>query len=413
MVDEVVVAERIASIASALRERSAEFAVDLIRVYEQEIPQLLRDDERMISLLASSVQQNIETAMEVFQHGIEPTRVEAPLAAIEYARRLAQRGTPVVELIRAYHVGQTAVLDHALAEATRMVSDPQLLGAMVRSVFNVTYSVIDRVTQQVVSAYGEERDRWLANQSAVRAARVRVLLSDDNADVDASEAALGYRLRRTHLGMVAWHAENSSSGSALAELEALAGTLATGAGKPLFVPCDESNAWVWLPVPDATVAGEQFAQRARAASERGVRIAFGEPAHGVTGFRRTHRQALQVQALGEAAGPHAERVMAFGQVGSLALMASDLESAKAWVRDTLGRLAVDDETHSRLRETLLVFLSTGGSYTAAAARLGMHKNSVQYRVRKAEEALVRPVADNRLEVELALTLCRWLGSAVL
>jgi DNA-binding PucR family transcriptional regulator len=43
----------------------------------------------------------------------------------------------------------------------------------------------------------------------------------------------------------------------------------------------------------------------------------------------------------------------------------------------------------------------------------LHKNSVQYRIRRAEESLGRPVGDHRHDVELALQASRWLGSSVL
>ena len=43
----------------------------------------------------------------------------------------------------------------------------------------------------------------------------------------------------------------------------------------------------------------------------------------------------------------------------------------------------------------------------------LHKNTVQYRVRKAEECLGRPVMQDRLHVELALLASQWLGAAVL
>jgi hypothetical protein len=43
----------------------------------------------------------------------------------------------------------------------------------------------------------------------------------------------------------------------------------------------------------------------------------------------------------------------------------------------------------------------------------LHKNTVQYRIRKAEESLGRPVGANRHNVELALQASRWLGSSVL
>ena len=56
----------------------------------------------------------------------------------------------------------------------------------------------------------------------------------------------------------------------------------------------------------------------------------------------------------------------------------------------LGPLADDDDQHARLRDALRVFLQENGSYKATAERLILHKNSVQYRVRNAEEAPAIP-----------------------
>jgi hypothetical protein len=39
----------------------------------------------------------------------------------------------------------------------------------------------------------------------------------------------------------------------------------------------------------------------------------------------------------------------------------------------------------------------------------LHKNTVQYRIRKAEESLGRPVGEHQHDVELALRTSRWLA----
>lgn len=431
MVDDTVVAECTAQLAAELGARTDELTAELIGVYDRELPQLVHDDQQVVSLLAASLYQNIDTCLRIFQHNIDPSRVEAPAAAMEYARRLAQRGTPVIDLIRAYQLGQTTILDYAMAVGTKNIADPELLGAMGRRAMSVTFAFIDRVTQQVVAAYEEERDRWLLNRNAVRSARVKALLDEHEAvDADDVEAALGYRLHGTHVGMIAWRSGGRTPAEALPGLETMAIELAQQLGcahRPLFVPVDESSAWVWLPMPedltatDPDTTSEQkepkqaptLLDRARAVSAPEMRLAFGEPCAGVAGFRHTHRQARRVQLLALAAGETAERVLAFRDVGAIALLAGDLESARSWVSDTLGALAGAGKQVARLRETLRVFLAAGSSYTAAAARLTMHKNSVQYRVHKAEELLGRPVADNRLDVELALHVCHWLGAAVL
>ena len=46
------------------------------------------------------------------------------------------------------------------------------------------------------------------------------------------------------------------------------------------------------------------------------------------------------------------------------------------------------------------------SFTAAAPVLHLHTNTVKYRVRKAVERRGRPLEEDRLDVEIALLLCR-------
>ena len=97
----------------------------------------------------------------------------------------------------------------------------------------------------------------------------------------------------------------------------------------------------------------------------------------------------------------------------MAMMLGSPDLLRAWVLSTLAGLAADDEHHARLRGTLLVFLQSGGSYKTTAERLMLHKNTVQYRIRKAKESLGRPIGENRHDVELALRASHWLGSSVL
>ncbi|MDQ3155108.1 MAG: helix-turn-helix domain-containing protein [Actinomycetota bacterium] len=55
----------------------------------------------------------------------------------------------------------------------------------------------------------------------------------------------------------------------------------------------------------------------------------------------------------------------------------------------------------------------GLSYTVSADRLSLHRNSVKYRIVKAAEERGRPFDGDRLDVELALQVCHFLGSAVM
>jgi DNA-binding PucR family transcriptional regulator len=215
--------------------------------------------------------------------------------------------------------------------------------------------------------------------------------------------------------VVGWVVEPLPGGTGLTRLDRLATAAAGTLGcptRPLFVPQDETMAWIWLPLGGQSRIAPQRLAEAFDNGDTGTRLAIGEPASGVDGFRGTLRQALRTRDLALVADP-GTRVTTFTEVGSVALLCADLAATRTWVRDTLADLVIDDEPHARLRETLQVFLSTGASYTATAERMTLHKNSVQYRVRKAEEALRAPIQDRRADLELALRACQYLGRAML
>jgi hypothetical protein len=408
------VSERILEVSAALTPRTAEMSADIYRLIVREIPQL-RSDRRVLTLLEASVGENVATVLHVLQHGIELDNVHAPAAAQEYARRLAQRGVAIAALLRAYRIGSARFQDWCLAELGRRADDASVIIAAGLRIAGTTADYIDRVSEEVVSAYESEKENWLRNRSVARAARVRALLTGEQADVEASEAILGYRLRQCHVGVVCWAAA-MAGGEALARLEQATAAVAARAGcagRPVFLPQDESSAWAWLPLGarDSFAAGP--ASAGSAGGDAGVRFAFGAAAPGVSGFRRTHQQALSAHAVALAAGPSGQLVTSFGEVAPLALMSGSIELLRAWVIETLGPLADDDDHHARLRDTLHVFLAEQGSYKATAERLTVHKNTVQYRIRKAEECLGRPVGNDRLQVELALLASGWLGAAVL
>src|ERR1700733_10602521 len=97
-------AESAAAVCAALDPRAAEMSADIYGLIVREIPQL-RGDERVLTLLESSVAENVTTVLHVLQHVIDLEKVRAPTAAEEYARRLAQRRVPIAALLRAYRIG--------------------------------------------------------------------------------------------------------------------------------------------------------------------------------------------------------------------------------------------------------------------------------------------------------------------
>jgi len=407
------VAQTASEVSGALTPRTAEISADIYDLLVRQIPQL-RSDHRVLTLLEASVGENVATLLHVIQHDISTEAVHAPAAAREYARRLAQRGVPIAALLRAYRIGAARFQYWCLEELGRSTDNAPVISAAGLRIADLTAAYIDQVSEEVVSAYEAEKENWLRNLSAARAARVRALLGSARVDLDSSEAILGYRLRQHHVGVVCWAGE--ADDGVLARLERVTAGVARRAGcegRPIFLPQDESSAWAWLPLGAENVFPLQVASTCPAGKETGIRFALGAVGSGVSGFRRTHQQALGAHAVALAAGPSGPVMTSFADVAPLALMSGSIELVRAWVAETLRSLADDDDHSSVLRDTLRVFLQEGGSFKATAERLTLHKNTVQYRVRKAEQGLGRPVGEDRLQVELALLASQWLGAAVL
>jgi DNA-binding PucR family transcriptional regulator len=407
------VERELSDVSAAVGARQGELTHEIWRRITASMPEL-RSDDTIEKLLRSSVAENVMTVLHALEHGTEIDNVDAPAAAHEYVRRLAQRDISIIALARTYRIGHAQFLATCVEEVAARSYDGAVTAAVVARIVAVSFDYIDRVVEQVIETYQRERDQWLLARAAGHAARVRALLADGATDVDVAESALGYRLRRMHLGVVAWLSGEPGGMHALTRLEqvgAQAARALEARGRPLFVPRDEALAWIWLPLASDAEISREMLEVAFDDGIGSVRVAVGEPGVGLDGFRQSHDQAVRTYGLALVASPGA-RVTTFTEVGALALICADVDAARRWVTATLNDLAIDDEPHARLRETLLTYLRTG-SYTVTAERMVLHKNTAQYRVGKAEEALGAPIGERRADLELALRACHYLGRPVL
>lgn len=415
--DDANVAEAAIAISQRLYDRLAETIAVIEDLVAKQSPDLTSDSS-LLQLLHETVAANVEAYFSAIRHNIPVTEIAAPAVALEHARRLAQRGVPVNALVRGYRLGHSVALQLVLAEIRAAQLDPDLSLSVLGSMSTLMFGYVDEMSQQVSAVYQAERERWLESRNAVRALRVREILADESLDVDAMTTAIRYPLRRTHVGVVVWYPD--SAGDRLAAAESFVKQLADSLpvrGAPLFVPADSACGWAWLPLPSAaeTDVVEQIRACALAADDEPW-VTIGDPLAGVEGFRRSHQQAMAAHRLAVAAGEPAARVSAAGDPGlsAAALLGGDnLAAARAWVGEVLGPLACATEADGRLRETLRVFLRTGSSFKAAGEQLHLHVNTVKYRVQRAVERRGRPIAEDRLDVEIALLLCQWYGAAVL
>jgi hypothetical protein len=415
--DRAIVAKTAAQVAGRLDNRLEAATRSIQHLLVTEITEL-GGDAQLVQLLRDTVASNVDTFFSTIRNGIPVEHIEPPTAALEYARRLAQREVSADALVRAYRLGHRAALAVVLDEIRACELDPQLSLDVYAQMEAVSFAYIDLISQLVLATYQDERDRWLGNRNTLRALHVRELLAGGDIDFDVMTIAIRYPLRRIHVAIVMWCCE-SADGGELDTMERFVQKLSESVGaqeSPLFISVDRVTAWAWIPLPadpasDVLARIREFAEAATDAPS----IAAGSPLPGVEGFRRSHQQAEHGRLVASASGMIARRVISPDDPGLAvaALLGENVAAASAWIGEVLGPLASDTDADERLRETLRVFLRTGSSHKAAAEELHLHSNSVKYRVRRAIQRRGRPIADDRLDVEVALLLCHWFGTAVL
>ena len=148
-IDRPAVAELVADVAAVVARRGAAVSEDVYEAIVQDIPQL-RDDKPVLTLLASSVDSNVETCLQIMQHRIDLAAVRAPAAATEYARRLAQRGTPLTALLRAYRLGHVCFSDWMLRELARQAGSADMISAATLSMSRMVAGYIDQTSEEMV-----------------------------------------------------------------------------------------------------------------------------------------------------------------------------------------------------------------------------------------------------------------------
>ena len=408
----------VAEVAGRLHDRLADVASDILRSLEERIPEL-RGDTRIVDLLGTSIGANVDTMLYALSYDLAVERVEAPTAALEYARRLAQRGVPVHALVRAYRLGQRRMNELIFAELHTIEIPEPMRVPVIEAMSAAMFEYIDRMSQQVVVVYEDERERWLENQNSLRGLRVReVLDANKTVDVDAATTSIRYPLRWHHLALVMWYPDPATEGDELGRLQRFLRELgeAAGAGAgPLFVAADKSCGWGWLPYRAAASDVVSKVRNFALARTDSPSVAIGTMAGGVEGFRRSHREAQEARGVAIICERRGPTVIAAADPGLslVARLGGDVAGIRDWVAAVLGNLAKDDESDARLRETLRVFLGCGSSYKLAAEELNLHFNSVKYRVGRAVARRGQDIGTDRLDVELALLACHWYGSAVL
>src|SRR6201996_3675526 len=363
----------------------------------------LEEDMRPWTLQAA--RSNLGVIVTMMREGDDPGSVQPPPEAIGYTKEYVVRGLELSLMQRAYRAAQS-VFGGIILERLRAATDDAERLAEAMAFFNAwIFAYVEAIERRLTVVYDSERDEWVRGAAAVRADEVRALLTGTGAvDATAVSLRLGYELDRIHVGFVVSSEEGGErpggAGGVVAGVEGVAAAVAEslGAGAPLTV-AEGRHLACW-----AGLRSEPDLSRLRLprSGARGLSVAAGTPAAGVDGFVLSHHEALLARRVAPLRGDGAGVVANYPDLALEALLAEDPDAARRFGARELGPLAAGDDATARLASTVAIFLEDGSSFVHAGRRLGIHANTVAYRVRRAESLLGRPLTERQLELRVAL-----------
>lgn len=292
--------------------------------------------------------------------------------------------------------GHASLIERLMKACVRL-ADPAERSEQLVMMTRITFEYTDHLAAAITRMYAKEQQRLEESAVVSKEAALRSLLSDDEEDVDSLSSRLQYDVGfRWHRAFV-FSRENPGKWDDLLTHAAREAMKTLGVRQTLMVPQGHAVLWVignspstideltWLPPTS-------------------VKVAVGESGWGPAGLRTSHRQAMDVHRMIQYV-PDKAPISTYRDVNLARLLLADMELAQEFVHYELGNLASRDAGTEELRRTLLTYLGSHNAKATADA-LFVARNTVTYRLRKAETLLAHSISERQLQTQIALYLAQ-------
>ncbi len=383
--------------ADALRPVLSGLADETIAAIAVEVPDYAR---AMEGSFGAAVRRGVEIAFERFLALIENPEAASSARTreiyVDLGRGEFHAGRSLDALLAAYRVGARLAWRRFVEAGREAGLSPEVLYDLGEAIF----AYIDEISAESADGYAQEQSSVAGETQRRRRRLVRLLAEDPPASEEAVRTAAGaanWPLPRRVAALVTGGPKAAGEGATGAAQDAL-DNAATALARRLGSAAVGAEAWgrvcVFVPDPDAPGGRRQL--EAALDGERGALGPTVEWREAGASLRR----AVAALAL-DADGP---LVVAAEHLSTL-LLSADPALGAALARTRLAPLAeLSDTQRERMTETLKAWLDRPGQVQAVAAALGVHPQTVRYRLNTLRELFGERLEDPDARFELSLAL---------
>ncbi|MFJ9098629.1 SpoIIE family protein phosphatase [Streptomyces sp. NPDC102405] len=147
-------------LAQGLEPRADQLVDVVLQRLRRELPELWQYED-IAALAPVTVSEHVTAILDILEHRVDMAEVTTPPGGIEFARRLAEHGVQISELLRVYRLAHASLVRLFQEETDPHTAAPELINAALITLNTVGFEFIDRTAQGSVAAYQRTRDRWL------------------------------------------------------------------------------------------------------------------------------------------------------------------------------------------------------------------------------------------------------------
>ena len=386
------------AVAAVLRPVLPDLAAETIRAIGREVPDYSRPLEGRLGV---TLRYGTERALRRFVDSIE-----APTAVSERDRRIyfelgrleMREGRTLNALLAAYRVGAQIAWRRFVEAGVRADLQPPTLYRLGEAIF----AYIDEISGESIAGYAAEQSEAAGERQRRRARLVFLLAADPPApveDVRAAAVRAGWRPPARIAALVVEGIDSERLASRLGP-----GAVAAPLERPDGVfPVDTRAPRVLAFVRDPD-AGTPSRRAQMGQAVEGLRAALG-PTVTLAGCPRSAeraQRALDLRALGLLGDD--DLVVAEEHAAELVLHADTVLASELADARLAPLLELRPSVRARLTESLRAWLDCQGRVDETARALGIHPQTVRYRLNQLRESFGAALDDPQARFELSLAL---------
>lgn len=379
-------------VAEDLFEQADDIASTMVRAYEREIPAYAEIRDEALREDVHAVSSNLVRCWLTVMSTGEPVSTELLTPLLEGVRRRAAQGFDLQSLLRAYRVGIRVMWSEITGSAAWR---GQALQGVAAEVGTWALDFADRIATAVAGAYLDETEQIAREREHRRSALLNVILSGPPSEPIDHPAELDER----HAVVVVRVPPDLS----LLELEHTGQLLEERAGAVLWTVRHRSVVAA-VALPPGGGRDGLLRRLGRLVHEAPVAaLGVGGHADGVAETRQSYAEAMSVLQIGPLLGSTGSPVYDFQELAPLIALLEHRERARRFAAGALEPLG-GLRDRAWLLPTVESFIAHQGRMKPVAADLGVHLNTVKYRMREVRAVAERCLADADTATTLLLAL---------